>query len=549
MRTFISVITGLLLSGYSWSQCSISYSSSISGSTVSLSPIATTSGSALNVWDSPGGNPSSQSLSVSNNATVTYNALGSYNICVNMYDSSWNCADTFCDNVVINVLNVTASISSINPSCTASQCSGSATASATGGTSPYTYAWSSGATASTISNLCSGTYTVTVTDLNGLMSTASTTLVYDTAAGMTIAFSSSMETCPNCCDGFISANVSGGSGSYSYWWNFDTTLNSPVATGLCGGNYVFRATDQNTGCFQTSSEILPTYTCNDFLGYVHPAGGDSRVYFIQEAGGVLWAHDSIDVDSSFFYYDSLCPGTYYIKAALLPTNPLYASYIPTYHGGAVLWSNALPFTMVTNQVWSFQIQLVSGINLGGPGFIAGAISQGANRNEGDPVIGATVIVFDDEGEAIRYAISDQEGKYTINQLPLGSYTVQVDLINKTSYAHEITITEENPGGFGYNFEVQGNIIKPVDATGVSDMSASRVQLFPNPTSTSMWIQCQSNQVKWSLYTLLGDQIMNGKVNSSGNGLIEVEMVDLPAGNYILEIETESESIAERIIKL
>jgi len=46
-------------------------------------------------------------------------------------------------------------------------CSGTASVSASGGTPPYTYLWSSGQTTSSISNLCPGTYTATVTDGNG----------------------------------------------------------------------------------------------------------------------------------------------------------------------------------------------------------------------------------------------------------------------------------------------------------------------------------------------------------------------------------------------
>ncbi|MCC6724628.1 MAG: T9SS type A sorting domain-containing protein [Saprospiraceae bacterium] len=50
---------------------------------------------------------------------------------------------------------------------------GSATAAPTGGTSPYTYLWSTGATTATINNLNSGTYSVTVTDANNCTKTGS----------------------------------------------------------------------------------------------------------------------------------------------------------------------------------------------------------------------------------------------------------------------------------------------------------------------------------------------------------------------------------------
>ncbi|MBI5914692.1 MAG: T9SS type A sorting domain-containing protein [Bacteroidetes bacterium] len=50
---------------------------------------------------------------------------------------------------------------------------GSATSAPTGGTAPYTFLWSTGATTATINNLNSGTYSVVVTDANGCTATGS----------------------------------------------------------------------------------------------------------------------------------------------------------------------------------------------------------------------------------------------------------------------------------------------------------------------------------------------------------------------------------------
>lgn len=50
---------------------------------------------------------------------------------------------------------------------------GSATAAPSGGTAPYTYLWSTGATTASISNLNSGTYTVTITDSHTCTATGS----------------------------------------------------------------------------------------------------------------------------------------------------------------------------------------------------------------------------------------------------------------------------------------------------------------------------------------------------------------------------------------
>ncbi|MFN5294372.1 MAG: proprotein convertase P-domain-containing protein, partial [Flavobacteriales bacterium] len=60
-----------------------------------------------------------------------------------------------------------------NPTCS-TQCNGSAVVDVTGGTAPYTYAWSNGGVTATIASLCEGTYNVTVTDANGCQSQAFT---------------------------------------------------------------------------------------------------------------------------------------------------------------------------------------------------------------------------------------------------------------------------------------------------------------------------------------------------------------------------------------
>ena len=53
---------------------------------------------------------------------------------------------------------------------------GGASASATGGTPPYNYAWSNAATTASITGVVAGTYTVTITDNKGCTSTSSATI-------------------------------------------------------------------------------------------------------------------------------------------------------------------------------------------------------------------------------------------------------------------------------------------------------------------------------------------------------------------------------------
>ena len=73
--------------------------------------------------------------------------------------------------------NSSVNISFTTNEPTQGQNNGSATVNPTGGTTPYSYAWSTGSTSQTASNLGAGSYTVTVTDNSGCVKIGTVTLV------------------------------------------------------------------------------------------------------------------------------------------------------------------------------------------------------------------------------------------------------------------------------------------------------------------------------------------------------------------------------------
>ena len=143
------------------------------------------------------------------------------------------------------------SISSTNVSCYGMS-DGSASVSVSGGASPYYFNWSNGQNVSTINNLQSGDYYVTVVDQNGCTKTSFVTITQPEP--LQIEITQNIVSCYGGSDGTAYANVNGGTPPYQYFWSNGQT--SPLANNLSEGTYTITVTDNNN-CTSTSQvEII-----------------------------------------------------------------------------------------------------------------------------------------------------------------------------------------------------------------------------------------------------------------------------------------------------
>ncbi len=129
-------------------------------------------------------------------------------------------------------------------------CDGSATANPTGGTPPYSYDWSDGQGTQTASDLCPGTYTVTVTDANGCEETITITVNPLLCTGFSVAINPERLSCFEAGDGSATAVVTGGTAPFTYSWSNGGTSNS--ISGLSAGTYTVTVVDA-VNCSQTVS--------------------------------------------------------------------------------------------------------------------------------------------------------------------------------------------------------------------------------------------------------------------------------------------------------
>lgn len=184
------------------------------------------------------------------NASASGLSAGTYTVTVN--DICGNSATASIAVTQVATLTVSANTSS-NALCNGAS-DGAASSSVSGGSVPYTYSWSGGGgSSSTASGLSSGTYTLTVHDKNGCVSTATTFI------GEPAAFSIIKSSVPDDghCTGSAWVTVSGGTAPYTYSWSNGNT--TTAVSNICKGDYCCTITDahacKDSVCFKIVSDL------------------------------------------------------------------------------------------------------------------------------------------------------------------------------------------------------------------------------------------------------------------------------------------------------
>jgi len=203
---------------------------------------------------------------------------------------------------------VLASTTTTDPSC--GLINGAIDLTPSGGTAPYAYSWSTGASTQDISGLGAGIYTVTVTDVNGC--TFDGTFTLSNQGAPVISATTSDPSCPGGNDGSIALSLSGGTGPFSYSWSNGGT--TATQNSLYAATYTVTVTDQATGCTANASYTLtnpPSFSGSVNLGNVSCGGANDGFIDLSISGGTLpysflWTPGNITTED----LTNLGPGNY-----------------------------------------------------------------------------------------------------------------------------------------------------------------------------------------------------------------------------------------------
>lgn len=246
-------------------------------------------------------------------------------------------------------------------------CNGQATVNVTTGTPPYNYVWNTGATTQTISNLCPGTYTVSVTDaISCNMAVTQTIVITGSSTPVTVALTS--QTNENCFGDTIGNAIispAGGTPPYFYLWSTNPPQLTQNAWNLPAGNYSVIVSDSN-GCADTlmvniteppqiviDTTVYTHTTCNNNNGSISPSysGGTGSFSY-------LWSNSqgspTINNLAPGVYTVTVTDGTNCTATASFTINPSTVPVLTTSPDVTICAGQVtnLTATGATNYAWS-----------------------------------------------------------------------------------------------------------------------------------------------------------------------------------------------------
>ncbi|MBN2482304.1 MAG: gliding motility-associated C-terminal domain-containing protein, partial [Bacteroidales bacterium] len=304
--------------------------------------------------------------------------------------------------------------------------------SVTGGTLPYSFAWSNGYTGEDLVNVAKDLYTVEVTDANGCFALSSTDVDEPPPIALDIDLFGE-----NYCPGdklvMATADASGGWGSFEYLWNDPGAQVTETAYDLGAGNYTVIVTDQN-GCKKSESALVtaPNAFVTTQIDYVEPAcAGNADGSIVPWITGGTGGYDYVWSNNVFQRINTNIPaGTY----TLTITDDNNCIFVQQY---------------MLNEPDTVKITSVETTDLTSSGHPDGAIEIAA--------VGGTGALFYSVDNGVNYG---SEPDFT--SLAEGSYTVKVrDDNNCESDAYPVALVKSetcrmviydafSPNNDGYN---------------------------------------------------------------------------------------------------
>ncbi len=241
---------------------------------------------------------------------------------------------------------------------------------------------------------------------------------------------------------------------------------------------------------------------------------------------------------------NLPEGIYYVL--------FYATdYAPQFYNGALTWEDATPVNLFGN---------VSGINAiltemesGGsnsPGMISGNISSSNNS----PLSGVMVSVLDINGKVAAYSMTNAQGKYQLDGLAEGEYTVVATKVKFESMSQNISMNTTSGMTQNLNMQLNNTLTSNDEPEASLPTGFSLGNNYPNPFNPSTTIEFslpKSSFVNLKVYNAIGQEVASlvSRQMEAGKYSIDFNAEKLNSGIYFYKIEAGNFTETRKMVLL
>jgi len=493
---------------------------------------------------------------------------------------TWTCTVTDANGCTNTVSATVADLSGaiVTTSGTNATClgclDGTATATATGGITPYTYLWDDpGAqTNATATGLGAGTYNVIVTDASGCLDFGSVIITEPTSTEFTLTVNTTNVVCNDACDGTATAIVQNGTAPFTYSWNDPLLQTTQVATGLCNGTYNITVTD-DTGAvrmatitiFQPSAiEITPIVTgatCGSSDGSItlNVSGGTPGYLYLWSTGSTTAVENGLATGTySVTVTDAnACTGVRSISVGnangpivTVSNTNISCSGASDGTATATVTGGTLPYNYLWDDLGAQTSATAIGLPAGSYTVMvtdaSGCVNTSSSVTVTEPLaLSATASMFDATGALC----NGQASVLTSGGTPPYTYswsdpTNQTTMIAVSLCPGLVTATVEDANGCTVSDGVTVGSI-----TGIWEHTAETgFVLYPNPTTGMVWIEQKGSAsdplgIGWDLivYDFTGKVVLTK--NRITDSSIIINLDELPSGIYLAKITSSNGAIS------
>jgi hypothetical protein len=503
------------------------------------------------------------------------------------------------DSVELNALPTGPEITNVSISLPEPEdaCNGSAIIEAVG-QEPLTFSWSTDywheSNISGIENQCSGTYYVTVCDVNNLCTQDSVQLFPLSAHIKSLQHPYNGE-----CNGSIMIVPDGGYPPYQINW--DTGITGNHAESLCPGQHIYTVQDnfgntyqdtvelinQSISPLQTNASTVQNATIDDyctnsfslnlttnwftsirgnvFIGSALLPHGVVVLFTPEEDG--YTARYLTRVENGEYRFMGLNHSNYIAFAIPVFTTGLeyFPIYYPTYYGDIPNWEDAQSISLTDTAPRNIHLYNTDEIRHGNKTISGQVIYQQESAYEeniflqewydldppGIPEAGLArhipVILMTEDYHYLKQCLTDHQGRFEFKHLREGNYRLHFEKAG-TNTQYGLHPTGDNTSSVLYILD--GNVFRPLSTGTESEAGCNDLSLYPNPVSNTCRIQLPepvTSELRITIYNETG-MLVKQIIKQPADNILTLNAGDLKAGFYSIEIRDAANVFRKKFIK-